>query len=232
MSAMPTSDQLNKFVRRGRGEVYELFTCYRQRERLAKLVTQMTEVLAQSSPFKRQDKIQDFAADYSDLLARFNVMDLVYPQGEFKRYDNASTRDFERRIQELSLKPSLWTHWPPILSVIDDQLPQKLTRRLGRTSGDSIRVVSSSEVGGIKGVDFQHVVMSLSEQTFSKLEEPFQGSGRTTFAKLRLLRIPFSRARDSLSLFVWANSAGESQEPRGREEPANPYAKTNRAIRP
>jgi hypothetical protein len=57
----------------------------------------------------------------------------------------------------------------------------------------------------MKGVEFQHVLIWLSQDTFDLLKAPFQGKGNPVYDRLRLLRIPFSRARDSLTLVIIPN---------------------------
>ena len=54
----------------------------------------------------------------------------------------------------------------------------------------------------IKGLEFQHVVLLLSPSRYHAAESGFTGSGLRLYDEYRLLRIPFSRAKDSLAVFV------------------------------
>lgn len=202
---MPTNEEFSKAIERTKATVYELKTCYRQRERLAEKVSNMTDVLAGSSPFLRQDKIADFAANYSDLLSHFNKPEYVYPLGEYKIYHTGSLEVIKERIVELG-KLGTWTHSPSFLFVIDRELKSvplfdELINKLN--DGKLCKSIWSNQVKDVKGVDFKHVLVILSKETLEALQQPFQGSGRPKFNDRRMMRIPFSRARDSLSLFVW-----------------------------
>jgi hypothetical protein len=63
--------------------------------------------------------------------------------------------------------------------------------------------VTTNELRRIKGLEFQHVLMLLSEKTFAMLYSGFSGSGQRGYDLIRLYRIPFSGAKDSLVTFVF-----------------------------
>jgi len=166
-------------------------------------VTNMTDVLAFSSPFLRSDRVEEFTENYSELLTRFNTPKYNYPLGEYKVCRHGSIDNLAQRIIEILEKPDLWIHSPPLLVVIDEQLRSQFESFFEADLNENhIKIVRSNQVEDIKGVDFQHVVIVLLENTFTALQAPFQGSGKAKFNNRRLLRIPFSRARDSLSLIV------------------------------
>ena len=202
LDQMPTSTELDRI--RTKASEHNLSICYRQRKRLASMVTDMTDVLAKSSPYGRDDKVEDFATKYSDLLTRYNKLECHYPEGEYKVTLHGSVDILTRRIDSLCKTDGLWTHSPPILIVIEGQLETELESWVSsRHNKKQVRVEWSNQSENFKGVDFQHVVIVLSKQTYDALQEPFRVSGTIVFNARRLLRIPFSRARDSLSLFVW-----------------------------
>ena len=124
-----------------------------------------------------------------------------YPLGEFKIYRDWQS-DFPRVFSRLSRAKTLWTHWPPILLVFDADALPALPPALSDLPQQVFRVVRSTDIETIKGVDFQHAMLFLGRDTFEMLQKPFACSGQPRYHRLRLLRIPFSRARDSLSVFL------------------------------
>ena len=66
----------------------------------------------------------------------------------------------------------------------------------------SVMSYASSSVADMKGLEFQHVLMFLSPARFRGLTEQFDKSGKPEYNARRLLRIPASRAKDSLIIFV------------------------------
>jgi superfamily I DNA/RNA helicase len=64
--------------------------------------------------------------------------------------------------------------------------------------------VTISQLTEIKGLEFQHAFLFIGQALFRDLQEGFSGSGQATYHRRRLLRIPFSRAKDSLVTFVMA----------------------------
>ena len=94
-----------------------------------------------------------------------------------------------------------WRHWPPLLVVTDESLkvPEEW-RRIWREV--DCREVSFVSLGEIKGLEFQHCFIFLTEELYSALESGFKGSGQAVYNQRRLLRIPFSRAKDSIVTFV------------------------------
>ena len=58
----------------------------------------------------------------------------------------------------------------------------------------------------VKGIEFQHSFFVISLRLFVELNVGFRGSGQKLFHQRRLLRIPFSRAKDSIVTFCVNNS--------------------------
>jgi hypothetical protein len=63
-------------------------------------------------------------------------------------------------------------------------------------------IVDLGRLGSIKGLEYQHVILILSERRYRELQEGFSGSGPRLYQDYRLLRIPFTRAKDSIAVFV------------------------------
>jgi hypothetical protein len=58
----------------------------------------------------------------------------------------------------------------------------------------------------VKGLEFQHAFLVLGSAVHDELENGFKGSGTARYQRRRLLRIPFSRPKDSLVTFVTPSS--------------------------
>jgi superfamily I DNA/RNA helicase len=89
------------------------------------------------------------------------------------------------------------------LVVVDDEngveLPQSWRRELRRVPHHE---VATSQIGVLKGLEYQHVLLILSRRLYEEANAPHQGYGQRTYDQRRLLRIPFSRAKDSLVVFA------------------------------
>ena len=99
----------------------------------------------------------------------------------------------------------MWSHWPSLLvALIDPELPSLPAGwdSCLQKSGISLDTVASGELDSRKGVEYQHAIVIMGSKLFVQLEEGFEGSGRTVYAQRRRLRIPFSRAKDSVVVMV------------------------------
>jgi DNA helicase IV len=97
----------------------------------------------------------------------------------------------------------MWQHCPAVLILrIDCSLRQAARRLLAPLLRKSFtRELDFSDVGSIKGLEFQHVILLMPKELFAELQSGFTGTGQRTYNYRRLLRIPFSRAKDSLVAF-------------------------------
>lgn len=94
--------------------------------------------------------------------------------------------------------------WPPLMiALIDPELPQlpiDWSRALAKSGIRSV-VLGPEEMANAKGVEFQHVFVAMYPELFDQLDNGFEGSGQRIYNHRRLLRIPFSRGKDSLVVF-------------------------------
>ena len=119
---------------------------------------------------------------------------------------SATLEDFREELERVKgHQAGQWGYWPPLLvAVIDDgmdQLPPEWSRYL-RSSGVHHHVLGPGELAKAKGVEYQHVFLIMGNELFKHLDAGFEGSGRNLYEHRRLLRIPYSRAKDSLALFA------------------------------
>ena len=65
---------------------------------------------------------------------------------------------------------------------------------------NSITELPLSKICEVQGTEFQHVFIVSTAQVFKDLMEGFKGKGGKETNRLRSMRVPMSRARDSLFL--------------------------------
>lgn len=177
-----------------------LSSCYRQKRVVGRFSFGVAEVVAESSPFLREDKQQSHRDDRKGLTQLANTVTFPNPSGSIRTFENAEYRHWSQRIRWIKGQ-RLWRHWPPLLIVTDPTiaLPARWI-----ALADSVRhhTATLAELDAIKGLEYQHVFLVLSERRYRDIERGFTGSGQRLYDDYRRLRIPFSRAKDSLSVFV------------------------------
>lgn len=181
-----------------------LGSCYRQKRVVGEASAHIADVIAQSSPFLADAKKRSFAADHAELTARSNGVRFPNPSGIVRTYQsptNAEFVDYVGWLNGLRRAHQLWDHWAPVLVVTDPQadVPDDWMRRLDPISTHRI---STEEIHLAKGLEYQHALMLLGAELHSSLQSGFEGSGQSAYGRYRLLRIPFTRAKDSVTTFV------------------------------
>lgn len=186
---------------------YWLTACYRQKEVVGRAAQHVMDVVAASSPYLIQDKKTNHARTRAWITENCNRIDFVNPTGFNETYAKNQERNWARYVDwlhGLDARGVLWSHWPPLL-VVDDpevELPAGWYERLESISyaRTDIRHIESE-----KGLEYQHVAIILGKQRYEAIETGFEGSGGRKYDAFRLLRIPFTRARDSLAVFVFGD---------------------------
>lgn len=186
---------------------YWLGTCYRQKRVVGAAAKHVADAVAASSPFLRKDKIGEFRQLRTRLTEGSNDVEFVNPSGKVETIEHPRQHDWEQYLNELSelqRAGRLWQHWPSLLVVADPNadVPEALSRSL---SGFDVDYISTEALETAKGLEYQHVLLLLGDQEFSAVNFGFEGSGQKEYARFRLFRIPFSRAKDSLTTFVFPN---------------------------
>lgn len=164
----------------------------------------VVDVIANSTPFLREDKIENYREERRQLTGLANDLIFLNPHGYTHYYKHPNIKDFQNEVNRiLQAEWLLWKHWPGLLIVEDVKLPEPWDRILAPLYGRGyVHSVSLNDLPEIKGLEYQHVFILLSIETFQEIEQGFRGSGRKTYDERRLLRIPFSRAKDSLVTFA------------------------------
>lgn len=187
-------------------QVYKLRACYRQKETVGRATKRVVDQVAASTPFKWDQRIAWFKEGHARVYAMANEMTFPNKHGYEETYPEATLKDVRRELLRIRSR-ALWTHTPPVLLVVDQSADTS-----GWTWGELLGDIPYTKVDlyegshqallRIKGVEFQHALIVIREHLFRELEEGFEAVGQAAYHRRRLLRIPFSRAKDSVVTFV------------------------------
>lgn len=201
----PLSDMEFDKLARHATAVYALDGCYRQKERVGRATKHVVDVVAASTPFLDESKKRNYRAKYERLTAASNELIFLNPFGHVEVYEKASVNDILKETQRiLNSRWLMWRHCAGLLVVLDEcelseesfKMMEPLLKR------DYVRIIDIGDIESVKGLEFQHVFIFMKAQLFSEVQNGFEGTGRRVYNLRRLLRIPFSRAKDSLVTFV------------------------------
>ena len=184
-------------------DVFGLDECYRQKENVGRAAKRAMDVVAESTPFLASSKIREFREKHQGLTELSNDLTFPNPHGYLEVYENAELHDLHREVDRILEKP-LWRHWPPFLLVIDRAIGDRIGPWVEYMDDRRIEgeVVYTDKANDVKGLEFQHAFLLLGKDLYRQLETRFSGSGQAAYAQRRLIRIPFSRAKDSMVVFV------------------------------
>ena len=187
---------------RFKAQRFELSCCYRQKAKVGRAARAAAEVIARSTPFLDSGKIKAFHDRHRGLGKLANSLSYPNPRGYVQTYPNARKGHLIQELGRIKRFPA-WQHWPGVLAFMDDgvKLPAAWSKLLEVAGA---QVVDRTQIQTIKGLEYQHVLLFLHGDTYIKVHEGFTGTGRAAYASARLLRIPYSRAKDSLVAFVMA----------------------------
>jgi len=198
--------------RRYKVTLHELKRCYRQKKNVGNAAKKAMDAIAASTPFLEKGKIGEFREDHAHLTSLCNSVEFCNPSGYVETYADAKLSHIQAELRRLdSSSGALWTHWPPLLVAIDPGLPdsiQESVRNYFKAASAHAEtrvthvVYALADVTSLKGVEFQHVFLFISPSLYKEVNRGFRGSGKHVYNSRRLLRIPFTRAKDSLVTFV------------------------------
>lgn len=189
----------------GRGsDLISLNVCYRQKRAVGESTKRALDAIALSSPFLAEEKKVAFSASRSRITALANTMEFANPAGRCKTMPEARASDIAGVVDQLLRSRGLWAHWAPFLVAYDDEglgsIPASWRPHLKRL--ERVRELRLSDALDIKGVEYQHAIIILSHSLFFQLQQGFEGATRRIYDKRKLLRIPISRAKDSVTIAV------------------------------
>jgi hypothetical protein len=190
-----------KLVREHEVMEHKLRTCYRQKEAVGRAAVGVAEAVAASSPFLDDRKKERYTKERSVLTALANRLTFRNPSGYAVTYEAAELSDWKEYVAWVARQPGRSAAWPRLLVVVDGgtSLP-RTWRRVAELVHHEL--ISLEDIGPIKGLEYHHVALVLSDDRYDAVQKGFSGTGRRLYDDYRLLRIPFTRAKDSLAVFV------------------------------
>jgi len=209
-----TDDQLDELVTKYDITTHELQTCYRQKESVGLSTKKVVDVIAASTPFLAKEKIKRFRQERSKLVSLSNKISFSNPHGYVETYINANVDDIKKEVARvLRYDYLLWKHCHSVLILFIETNPSKeaIFELVPLFKDDMANILKLrddnrwNDIDEIKGLEYQHVFIFINETLYKELEYGFKGSGQKTYHQRRLLRIPFSRAKDSLVTFVMSD---------------------------
>jgi len=198
----------------------ELRTCYRQKETVGLAARRVMQQLAARGPYFDNRNVEAYVGEHELVNRISNELEYPNPYGYEQTYLNPSEADVRSEIDRVSQGP-LWNHATPLLVVLAgfptyspatseidlDPAVSDSLHRIGwwqrELRGLQARFSTLYDLMDIKGLEFQHVFLILRESQYGELEKAPPGSNKPAN---RLMRIPFSRAKDSLVTFVLADA--------------------------
>jgi hypothetical protein len=195
-----TDDWLERKVTDFRVRVFPLDECYRQKANVGAQAKRVLETIALSSPFKASSKIARFRDERVGLTELANQLSFPNPHGYVEVYEDFSPEALSAETARIRHGPT-WSHWPYLLVVWDDEL-WHIAQNRPPTNSHEVTYVRLHDVERVKGVEFQHVFVIITAKEYLRLAAGASGMGQREYDRLKLLRIPVSRAKDSLVFFV------------------------------
>ena len=196
-----TDDEFSQLSREYDVSVLRLQACYRQKENVGRASAKVADAIAASTPFLAQDKIQRYRNDREKLTSLANKLRFPNPKGYVDVHLGATEDHVATEVRRILGGDPLWRHWPPLLVVVDEGLSLP---GVWKRAWSKVRCVEAglNSLEDLKGIECQHCFMVIGRDLYEAVERGFKGSGQSVYNERRLLRIPFSRAKDSIVTFV------------------------------
>ncbi len=182
--------------------------CYRQRSNVGRAARNVTGVILDSSPYFKDEKKAGWARDREAIAKDALDLRFINEAGRVDVFEQATFEDWRDYLSYVA-GTSLASrhegdpgHWPALAVVepMSAELPETWVPLM--SSVPHHRISGHGWPDQLRGIEYQHVAVVLTESELTMVTDGFAGSGRTDYEKFRLLRIPFSRARESLAVFA------------------------------
>jgi hypothetical protein len=179
----------------------QLAECYRQTENVGQTsIAFLRHISERFTKHIHQENIEKFARSHRLSVESANEMTFVSPGGYTRIYEEAESAHLLRELARVRSQPQ-WTHWHPVCVVLESPL---VLHRLLKREIEALRgvVVDIEDTEAVRGVEYQHVFLVLSRDTLRQVMVTGR-SGLSTddYLRARNMRVPFSRATDSLVVF-------------------------------
>lgn len=205
-------------------KAYELKSSYRQKENLGRVTKKIVDQLALGTPYTKERRIEEFRGNHQLIYRLSNDIRFPNPLGYVEVHWDAGPDAALDEIRRIA-GTVRWQHVPSTLVVLEGRAakrwPWSEWLKLADISADVVDVPVSynrghalSALQAIKGLEFQHALIAISESLYREIQQSFNGSGDTGYHASRFLRIPFSRGKDSMSIFVTVDREAPQGDPR------------------
>ena len=186
------------------GEVYPLWTCYRQTSGVGKKTLELTEKIYHASSryldTLKQKAEREELQPYIDLSLGMSFVD---DSGRFVSYDKDIDENYRIEISRFRSRIDRWQHTSPIAFVYDDDLPKDFVKSLKNDAAGLNRTeIPLSKYRDIRGVEFQELFLFVTSEFWNDLNTGKMGVGSEEWEKLACLHTILSRPKDSLTLYV------------------------------
>lgn len=188
--------------------IFSLSTCYRQKQNVGRETKHIMNMIADSTPFLDETKIDRYHNEHEALTAMANELTFVNPAGYVQYYPEATVANLKHEVaQILQNEWRLWSHFPGLLVVEYFEPGYTLSKKLNSILAplqrkNFVKRVNGRDLDSIKGLEFQYAFIFMDKFLFKQIQEGFSGTGRSVYNERRRMRIPFSRAKDRLVTFA------------------------------
>jgi DNA replication protein DnaC len=197
-----------QLIKQNEVQAFTLNICYRQKENVGKTTKHVIDMIASSTPYSAKDRIEDHRNKHQTTTVLANQITFVNPAGYVQYYPETKVANIQAEVKRiLRADYLLWRHYPGLL-VVDGLTNECAFPEVAREALSPLQQwnylhwISLEEIQKVKGLEFQHVFIFLSKNLYEEIQRGFRSCGNPAYNSRRLLRIPFSRAKDSLVTFV------------------------------
>ncbi len=201
--------------------------CYRQREVPGRLALAIARQTSGANPYAKRSKKESFSEDFSELETMVHGLSYENPSGWANAYQDATADNWadyallvatslavEAAAQPIEMDDAPTEallpegpRWPRCLVVQLDgakkpeEWPPLCEGPMATKLVDTLETTSWCDE--IKGLEYEHVAVFIKNAELRQLlaDEPPDSMGPARYFPFRQLRIPFSRARDSIAVF-------------------------------
>lgn len=182
----------------------QLWVCYRQSFGVAKKSIELTKaIFERNSRYLDKSKIIQEKMDLQEHLDLIQGMEFVDEAGRYIVYSDNLERNIEFEKKRYTERIDLWKHSPSICFVYEDNIVEKWRPKIkGLYSGTNKLDVVFSKYRSVRGIEFQEVAIFVTATFWKKLNVGENGLNSEAWEKLTSLHTIFSRAKDSIVVYV------------------------------
>lgn len=182
----------------------QLWICYRQSFGVAKKSIELTQaIFERSSRFLDQSKITAEKQELQEHIDLISGMEFVDNSGRYMVYERDLVDNLNIEQSRFKSRIDLWKHSPSACFIYEDALIDKWRSVVkDEFSGANKQDLLLSKYPLIRGVEFQEVFLFLTAEFWKKINQGQNGLNSSNWEKLTSLHTIFSRAKDSLVIFI------------------------------